>query len=105
MKIDVFVVKKKKEKKIRIAENAARMNLRVSINPRLFQIILSSPPPPSHPSFSFLSRDDKSSGRITLICKNSDKRHRLSFRNLSFNLSWEEKSVYVGLSDGKEVTS
>lgn len=45
MKIDVFVVKKKKEKKIRIAENAARMNLRVSINPRLFQIILSSPPP------------------------------------------------------------
>lgn len=35
----------KKRKKIRIAENAARMNLRVSINPRLFQIILSSPPP------------------------------------------------------------
>lgn len=102
MKIDVFVMKKKKKKKIRFAENAAGMNLRVSINPRLFQIILSSPPPIP---FSFLSRDDKSSGRITLICKNSDKRHRLSFRNLSFNLSWEEKSVYVGLSDGKEVTS
>lgn len=50
MKIDVFVVKKK-EKKIRIAENAARMNLRVSINPRLFQIILSSPPPPPIPRF------------------------------------------------------
>lgn len=46
MKIDVFVMKKKKKKKIRFAENAAGMNLRVSINPRLFQIILSSPPPP-----------------------------------------------------------
>lgn len=97
MKIDVFVVKKRK-KKIRTAENAARMNLRLFINPRLFQII---PPLP----VSFLSCDDKSFKRITLICKNSDKRHRLSFRNLSFNLSWEEKSVYVGLSDGKEVTS